>query len=422
MSAGGAAGWSLGGRLARRVLLATSLLWCLSLAIGFGVMWHEMGEYADDAVDLRARTILVGLERGLELDLSVSEADGDELVTRLYRPGVPPTAAPWPPLAADSEAQIHGWAVSRRSTPGGYAVEVGQPATARVEEFIEAARIWLVLTVPLLALLLPVIVGTVRRALTPVVDLAREMDGRRASDLSPMPVAGLPAELLPIPRALNLYLARIEALLRSERAFSANVAHELRTPLASASAQARLIIEGRAGPEAPAAVLGAIARLTATVERLLDLAWAETLIGQGDARSDLVRVSRLLIAERRPARIHFDDGDLETCEVAADADAVALVLGNLLRNAVEHGAGDVRVILRPGPKVEISNAAPVGARFEETRFALGAGSTGSGLGLSLARAVAERYAWRLDLAMRDGRAVAVVDFTPEVHDVAAGPR
>ena len=196
----------------------------------------------------------------------------------------------------------------------------------------------------------------------------------------------------------------------------------MRTPLAAASAQAGLIVEGRAGPEAPAAVVASVARLTATVERLLDLAWAETLIGQGDARCDLVRVLRLLIAEARPALIHFDDGDLETCAVAADADAVALVLGNLLRNAVQHGAGEARVILRPGPVVEISNAAPPGARFEEGRFAHGAGSTGTGLGLSLARAVAERYAWRLDLAMREGRAVARVDFTPEPRAAGTAPR
>jgi two-component system OmpR family sensor kinase len=266
------------------------------------------------------------------------------------------------------------------------------------------------MTVPLFGLLLLVVVRTVGRALAPVAALAAGVEARRASDLSPTPEAGLPEELRPIPRALNRYLARIEALLVSERDFSANAAHELRTPLAVASAQAQLIAEGRAGPKAAEAVVAAIGRLTATVERLLALARAEAGIGRADERCDLLQVLRVLIAEAPEAAVRLDDGDAEAVEVAADADSVALVLGNLLRNAREHGTGPVRVRVGPGATVEIANPVARGAVFAEGRFATGPGSAGSGLGLGIARATASRFGWSLDLAMARGVARARVTF------------
>ena len=69
----------------------------------------------------------------------------------------------------------------------------------------------------------------------------------------------------------------------------------------------------------------------------------------------------------------------------ADADAVALLLGNLLRNACEHGSGPVRVRVGPGATVEMANPVVPGAAFVEGRFASGPGSAGSGLGLAIAR-------------------------------------
>ncbi|TPE50144.1 histidine kinase dimerization/phospho-acceptor domain-containing protein [Amaricoccus solimangrovi] len=404
MRIGGRGGWSLGGRLARRILIGAGLVWTIVLGVALAVMWHEMGEFADDALGLKARVALAALERGIP-----PEPEDDETRARLERPGAAATPAPWPPLAADGFAEVGGWAVARRSGPDGFAVEIGQTLGERRDDFLEAARVWLLLTVPLLLTLGPLVVLTVRGAMAPVVGFAAGMERRRASDLSPTPEAGLPVELLPIPRALNRYLSRIDGLLRSERAFSANAAHEIRTPLAVVAAEARLIADGRAGPGAAPAILEAVDRLRVTVDRLLELARAETLIGQPGEGCDLARVLTLLVREAPAGRVRFDDGDIETLPIEADAEAAAIVLGNLLRNAVEHGAGAVRVALRPGPRVEIANEVAPGARFHEPRRALGAGSSGSGLGLSIARAIAERYGWRLDLTLEDGRAVATLD-------------
>jgi len=406
VSASAPAPWSLRRRLARRILLATGAIWALTLGVGLAVMWHEMGEVADASLGLQARTIA-------NLVAAVGTAPPDvndgEFVSRVTPPGFLRNAAPWPPLAADGRRSINGWTVVRKSTSGGVVVEVGQPLEARIEDFLEAAGVWLLLTVPLLGLLLGVVVRTVQASLGPVTRFASEMEQRRASDLSPIPDAGLPVELLPIPRALGRYLGRIEALLHSERSFSANAAHELRTPLAVASAQAQLIAEGRDAPRAARAIVDSVARLTTTVDRLLDLARAESGLAAHGARCDLVPMLRLLVSEAPPGRIRLDDGDFEKLEVGADVDSVALVVGNLLRNALEHGTGPVRVALRPGPCVEVSNAAVPGAAFREDRFATGPHSRGTGLGLSIVRATAERLGWRLDLAVHDDIATATLD-------------
>ena len=394
-------GWSLRGRLARRTLLATGLVWCLVLAAGLGVMSHEMGEIADDGLSQQADTIA----RLVEQTGLVPEAGTPPgAAVRIVVPGHPAPPSPWPPLTADGVQSAGHWTVARVSTPGGITVEVGEDGSKRREDFGEAARVWLLLTVPLLGLMLVVVLATVRNALAPVATFAAAMERRRAADLSPTSGAGLPRELLPIPRAMNGYLARIEALIAAERDFSANAAHELRTPLAVASAQAQLIARGRAGPKAAEAVVAALSRLGRTVERLLELARAES--GRTADRADVVRVVRLLVADYPEGRIRLDDGDIETMEVAADADSLALLVGNLLRNAVEHGTGPVDVVLSSSRCLEIRNPVPPGAAFLEERLEAGPRSTGSGLGLAIARAVADRFDWTLDLAVREEIAVA----------------
>jgi two-component system OmpR family sensor kinase len=416
-SSGQPRAWSLRRRLAGRILAATTIVWCLVLAAGLAVMKHEMREAAHEALQAQAQFVASLLERAgpsADSDPADSDAAGplksETVRMRAQFPGGPAGEAPWPALSADGVREVAGWLVARTTTPAGLAVELGRPLTLRSQEFWEAARVWLAMTVPLLAVLLLVVVRTLSGALAPVATFVAELDQRRASDLSSMQAEGLPEELRPIPRALDRYLVRIEGLLAAERDFSANAAHELRTPLAVAAAQAQIIAEGRGGPRAARAVVAAVAKVTALVERLLELARAEAGIGREGDRCDLLRVLRLLIADLPGCAILLDDGDLEVIEVAADPDAVALVLGNLLRNACEHGMGPVRVTVGPAPSVEIANPVAPGSAFREGRFARGAGSRGSGLGLGIARTTVDRLGWELDLVIRDGAAIARVNF------------
>lgn len=154
----------------------------------------------------------------------------------------------------------------------------------------------------------------------------------------------------------------------------------MRTPLAAIRARLELSTE----PDA-AATVPMIDALTRRVERLLQLARSEAGVGLGEGPADLVRILHLLIAEIGPRSrqpIRFDDNDLDTLLIRADPDALAILLRNLLENAVEHGSGDVRLHLSPDGRLRIENptASP---GLSELRFQRGAESTGLGLGLSI---------------------------------------
>lgn len=416
MRQGPAPGWSLTGRVLRRLLLGAALGWVAVLGLGLAVIWHEMGE-------LRAS----GLREQAVLALDYLKATGQspplrsrDLAMRVVVADGTASPAPWPALERSGRAYPEGWTVYRAGSRPGPAVEIGLRAQARRAEFLETARVFVLSMLVVLAGMLVLVRQTVRRALHPAGALARAMAGRSASDLSAMPDQGLPAELLPIAHALNGYLARIDQLLQAERHFAANAAHELRTPLAVARAEAQLIAEGRAAPESAVAMLAALSRLTALVERLLELARAEAGLAQTAGRADVVQVLRLLVRDFAPGRVLFDDGDIERLEIAADPDALAILLRNLIANAVAHGTGPVRVRLRPGSVLTIANPVAEGARFREARFTRDATSSGAGLGLSIARSIAGQLGLELTLEISEGRALATVrpsgEAAPEARD------
>ncbi len=100
-------------------------------------------------------------------------------------------------------------------------------------------------------------------------------DGRRPDDLSPLAVSGLPAEVEPLAQSLNDVLARLEKLLKRERAFVSDAAHELRSPLTALKVQAEVAQLAQDEPqlqaEALAKLLLGIDRTARLVEQLLAL-------------------------------------------------------------------------------------------------------------------------------------------------------
>jgi two-component system OmpR family sensor kinase len=266
---------------------------------------------------------------------------------------------------------------------------------------IEAASAFLMLVLPLVALLLWGLRRITAEAAAPISALASAVAARRPDDLSPVAADGLPRELLPLAQAFDGYLTRIEALRRAERDFVANAAHELRTPLAAIRGRLQL----SADPDAAAAV-PMIDALTRRVERLLQLARLEAGVGLGSGPADALRVLRLLIDDLRPTArqaIRFDDSDLETLTIAADPDALAILLRNILENAVEHGTGPVLVRLTPEGVLSVENPTqatglPAG-RFDKSRD-----SAGQGLGLAIVADLARAMGAPLEQGIAEGRA------------------
>ncbi|MDK3018209.1 histidine kinase dimerization/phospho-acceptor domain-containing protein [Pseudodonghicola flavimaris] len=401
--------WSLSGRVTVRVALAVAVGWVIAFGLALAVINHEVNELLDATLESQSLLALEMVRTGPAETLPLNSAEA----VRVIRDGVETRAADWPPLAADGHWEGGGWHVMRQSAPAdGVILELGQSEAWRREEMMEIARAFLWLMLPFLALVLFILRGTIARGLAPAQDLARRVGDRDARDLSPISAADLPRELAPVPEAFNAYLARIETLLSAERAFAGHAAHELRTPIAAASAQAQLIAAGTAGPESAAQMARALSRLGDTVERLLQLSRAEAGIGDAASRADLVAVLRLLIRDLPRDRIRFDDGDLETAWVAIDPDALAILLGNLLRNAEAHGTGLVSVRLRPGPVLSITNPVAPGARLRPGRFDKSPDSAGAGLGLTIVETIARQNGIDLQMSVAEDRAEVALRFPP----------
>ena len=253
----------------------------------------------------------------------------------------------------------------------------------------------------------------IRRSLAPIDVLRQEIGARDGGYLSPMGMIGLPVELDTIAASVDRLLERLQTVLDAERAFAANSAHELRTPIAGALAQTqRLIAElPRGAAKARARVVEtSLSSLGHIVEKLLQLARAEAGIGISDHAMDLVPTIRLVVEDfegktGNAGRLILDTEGCVTLNRKVDVDAFAIVLRNLIENALIHGqpGTPVTVSARDDGTIVIANAGPAisPAELQELtkRFKRGAATTpGSGIGLSITAMLIKRMGACLKLA------------------------
>jgi two-component system OmpR family sensor kinase len=246
----------------------------------------------------------------------------------------------------------------------------------------------------------------VQAAFRPIEKFRAELENRGRGNLAPLPARGLPEEVAPVAAAVNALIARLSDALQAERSFAANSAHELRTPVAAALAQAqRLMVELPENFRARAvAIAAALRRLSRLSEKLLQLAKAEGggLIAEPRA---LAPVLRLVIAE---AEVFDQRVALEVEQGGPvsdlDPDAFAVLARNLIENAAKHGDPEAPIAVRlAADRLEVVNRGPVAPQEK-----LGAltrpferGPTlakGSGLGLAIVAAICRGAGLRLELA------------------------
>jgi two-component system OmpR family sensor kinase len=401
--------WSLRRRLTGRVLALVTLGWLATIALAALVLDHELNEMFDEELQALAQTTVLFLDASgtaaIPREIGVETNDGDRIL-RILSDTAPEPPAPWPALDRDGFADVAGWRVLRVSAEGAV-IEVAHALSWRREEMLETASSFLLLILPLIGLVVWALGRGLTQGLAPVETLAHEMDQRTPDDLSPLATQGLPLELQPMVAGMNGYVARVDALRRSERQFVGNAAHELRTPVAAIRARLDLSDD----PEARAAV-PMLDALTRRVDRLLQLARSEAGLGLGQGPADLVQVLRLLIDDVRrdaPFAIRFDDSDLDRLMVAVDVDALAILIRNALENAIQHGTGPVQVLLTPDAVLTLRNPTPLTA-FHDAPFHKSAGSQGAGLGLSIMAGLARSMGVRLEKTIRDGQASVTIRF------------
>ncbi|MGH8228090.1 MAG: sensor histidine kinase [Steroidobacteraceae bacterium] len=265
-----------------------------------------------------------------------------------------------------------------------------------------------------------VVVLTVRNSLRPVESLGR-VAARIPVNESPemLPLGGMPREILPLGERFNRLLRRLRVALDRERDFSENLAHELRTPLA----EIRALSEsgGRsADPQEIRASLeqagAAAVRMQSVTESLLALARASHQPAASIAEPvDLARMARRCLKERmRGLTASIQDRLPQELWMVTNPLLMEMILANLLRNAVEHGApgaaveidwlpNDGRGLLRirnAAPHLTHNDLADLGTRWWRRAMSPGASSAaGSGLGLSIARSLCEAVNLELSFAL-----------------------
>ena len=336
------------------------------------------------------------------------------------------------PEAALGSAPASGYSTVR--TADGplrvYSVQVGS-RTVRVAQFewvrdADARRAALRNLAPT-ALLVPALMllawAVVVRALRPLDALAGRLRERDPGAGGRIGEAGLPRELVPVARAIDALLGRVDSLVSLQRAFVADAAHELRTPVTALGLQLDVLRRTPPGSEREQRLdhlEAGVARAARMVAQLLTLARSEEdAVADAAGRIDLAAVCREAVAGviglADAARLTVEaelpeppDSLLDT----GDAGQLESMVRNLLENAVHHApGGTVRIVMhRQADRIglEVVDDGPgiaTAARehaFERFTRLPGAPSGGSGLGLAIVRNIAARHGGEVALLDGDG--------------------
>lgn len=416
---------SLAARLVFALLAATVAVAVIAAAAGSITMHREINETMDAALRESARRLVPlvvddlygrdSSQTARTLAVTDFDDDSDPLIYQvrsergdilLRSHGAP--AAPLTETLEQGFQDGSDWRIyTEPAISGAIFIQVAESHARRNEETLEAATGFLVplaLLTPLGALAAWLLL---RRFLRPVNVLRHEIGDRHGSNLEPIGLDGLPSELAAIADSVNGLMRRLNLALAAEKEFTANAAHELRTPVAGALAQAeRLIAEtSDRGAKLRARKIGAaLANLSRLSEKLLQLARADAGVVLSSDRIDLAPVVLAVVDEFRSHQdsqvdIHVEVAD--AVRAAVNQDALAIMLRNLIENALHYGDRAKPVIVRieslpnHDARLRVINegpAVPAGTLVGlTTRFQRGSAAVpGSGLGLAIVSRIASQ--------------------------------
>lgn len=417
---------SLQRRLLALLLGVTAATWIITSVIGYVNARHEAHEILDGHLAQTA-ALLIAQPAGELEEIDTEHAPAlhryslkvaFQVWDHGTRLGLHSANAPDAPLSTVREGfsdTMHGgqawrvfsaWDATRETL-----VQVAERQDARDEISGALARglaASLLLVLPLLAAAVWVAVG---HGLSPLRTLQAELARRGPENLDALPTGQVPAEVLPLVAGLNRLFVRIGELIEHERRFTADAAHELRTPLAILRVQAQVARTATVDGVRTEALDGLIAgaeRASRLVDQLLTLARLESGPGAASATAcdlrEIVRAEAAAIAPQAIAR----DIELELAEetaprISGHPELLAILARNLVDNAVRYaqpgGTVGLRVHSEDGNdlRFEIANSgstlAPDDLRRLGERFHRipGNDAPGSGIGLSIVLRIAELH-------------------------------
>jgi signal transduction histidine kinase len=267
-------------------------------------------------------------------------------------------------------------------------------------------------TVAILALLLAIDIGIIRGALAPVLrasEIASAIDPAKTN--LRLPEDDVPRELLPLIASMNQALDRLEQGIRLQREFTADAAHELRTPLAVLRAR----VETMPQQEALGAVKVDIQAMTHVVNQLMEMAEVEGVNSAASASVDLratsadvaAMLAEMAIRQNKAIALIGSEGPVL---VRGDAGMIFQAVRNLVENAIKHTApgttveldvsADGRVaVMDRGPGVPEKDREFIFRRFWRADRNP---TQGTGLGLAIVARIAEIHGGSVTVTNRPG--------------------
>jgi two-component system OmpR family sensor kinase len=271
----------------------------------------------------------------------------------------------------------------------------------------------LLVLVPILLIAIP---DLVRKMFRRVSLLAREIDDRTEQGLHPVEDRHIPAEVRPFVAAINRLLARVARSMEGQRRFVADAAHELRTPLTALSLQAELVSETEmsdAARERLGVLRTGIERGRNLLNQLLTFARTQSVGESPKSPVSVQGIYRRVLEDLLPLaaakRIDIGvEGQQDASVWVSEMDLTTLVR-NLVDNAIRYTPDDGRVDLAASITGDtiVLTVKDTGPGIPETEYervfdpfyrSLGGDRVGSGLGLSIVKAISDRIGAEVRLA------------------------
>ncbi len=416
-----------------RLLVSLLSIVMLSAAVGAAVTYYNVLSEAESLFDYQLRQMALSLrDQGFiapDEAAALANDDFDFVVqiwsvdgTRIYA-SHPRLALPPQAVLGFAQIQVGSatWRLFSTATRD-RVIQVAQPLAIRRQLAAQAALRGvapILLLAPILALAIGWSVGV---SLRPVRKLVAQVKRRDADALDPVAQTDLPAEVTPLVESINALLARLRGAFSAQRAFVADAAHELRSPLTALNLQLQLLrrsTDEASRNEALASLAAGIERAVHLVAQLLTLARTEPGGPQAPrVATDLAETTRQAVADMVPLAdaksIHLSLAAPGRYTVDGDAAALRILVRNLVDNALRYTPSGGRVELTlsapsgpivmtvddSGPGIPAHERDRVFDRFyrRATSDSASLADSGSGLGLAIVRSVAERHRASIELS------------------------
>ncbi|CAB3795700.1 Sensor protein QseC [Paraburkholderia caffeinitolerans] len=325
-----------------------------------------------------------------------------------------------------------------KTTAAGERIAVAQESGFRNEIARDGALRAVTPFLILVPVLLLIVADLVRTMFRPIAALSKEIDQRAEEALHPVEDCHLPIEVRPFAVAINRLLARVAQTMDNQRRFVADAAHELRSPLTALSLQAERLADAEmSGParERLTVLRQGIERGRNLLDQLLTLARAQAVAEAPTSPVSVQGIYRRVLEDLMPLAEsrHIDigvEGEQDALVWVSELDMIAVVknlVDNAIRYTPEGGRVDLsvstqheRAVLRvrdTGPGIPVAERERIFAPFYR---ALGSAQPGSGLGLSIVRAIANRIGAEIVVGFLDDEKQIGLDVTVVVPMVARG--